>query len=289
MHPAPSVIIFSVLSGLGFGFMAYLALGVLPLRGTWAFWTWGLGYAFAVGGLIASATHLGNPQRALKAFSQWRSSWLSREAWAAVLALFALAPIALGDWLGFGVPFVWRGLAAALALATVICTAMIYAQIKAVPRWHHWLTPVMFVTFSLAGGALLALQSTLAFVLLMALAVVMLALFHIGDSQFARAGQSMETATGLGHIGKVAVFEQPHTGENYLLREMIFVVGRKHGQKLRLIAVIFAAVLPALMAAVGGVALMLAAVVVHLVGAFAARWLFFAQAEHVVGLYYGKR
>jgi DMSO reductase anchor subunit len=29
--------------------------------------------------------------------------------------------------------------------------------------------------------------------------------------------------------------------------------------------------------------------VLHLIGAFAARWLFFAQAEHVVGLYYGKR
>jgi sulfite dehydrogenase (quinone) subunit SoeC len=28
---------------------------------------------------------------------------------------------------------------------------------------------------------------------------------------------------------------------------------------------------------------------VHLMGAFAARWLFFAEAEHVVGLYYGKR
>jgi DMSO reductase anchor subunit len=40
---------------------------------------------------------------------------------------------------------------------------------------------------------------------------------------------------------------------------------------------------------VGGVAVMLAAVLVHLVGAFAARWLFFAEAEHVVGLYYGKR
>lgn len=289
MHPAPSVIIFSVLSGLGFGFMAYLALGFLPLTGLWAFGAWAVGYALAVGGLIASTTHLGNPQRALKAFSQWRSSWLSREGWAAVLALFALAPIALGDWLGFGVPYVWRGLAAALALITVICTAMIYAQIKAVPRWHHWLTPVMFITFSLAGGALLALQATLAFVLLLALAVVMLALFHIGDRQFAAAGQSMETATGLGAIGRVAVFEQPHTGDNYLLREMIFVVGRKHGQKLRMIAVLCAAVLPALMAAMGGVALMLVAVMVHLVGAFAARWLFFAEAEHVVGLYYGKR
>ncbi|MDN5786276.1 DmsC/YnfH family molybdoenzyme membrane anchor subunit [Pseudorhodobacter sp.] len=289
MHPAPSVIIFSVLSGLGFGFMAYLALGFLPLVGTWAFIAWAIGYALAVGGLVASTAHLGNPQRALKAFTQWRSSWLSREGWAAVLALFALAPVALGDWMGFGIPFVWRGLAAAMALVTVVCTAMIYTQIKAVPRWHHWLTPVMFMAFSVAGGALLAMQATLAFVLLLALAVVMMALFFIGDREFARAGASMETATGLGRIGEVAVFEQPHTGDNYLLREMIFVVGRKHAQKLRVIAVLFAAVLPALMAAVGGVALMLAAVLVHLTGAFVARWLFFAQAEHVVGLYYGKR
>lgn len=289
MHPAPSVIIFSVLSGLGFGFMAYMALGFLPLTGTWAFWAWGVGYALAVVGLVASTTHLGNPQRALKAFTQWRSSWLSREAWAAVLALFALAPIALGDWLGFGVPYIWRGLAAALALLTVVCTAMIYTQMRAVPRWNHWLTPVMFVTFALAGGAVLALQATLAFALLMMLAVVMLVLFYVGDRQFARVGASMETATGLGHIGKVAVFEHPHTGDTYLLREMIFVVGRKHAQKLRVIAVLCAAVLPALMAAVGGVALMLAAVLVHLIGAFVARWLFFAEAEHVVGLYYGKR
>ena len=28
---------------------------------------------------------------------------------------------------------------------------------------------------------------------------------------------------------------------------------------------------------------------VHLTGALAARWLFFAEAEHVVGLYYGRR
>jgi DMSO reductase anchor subunit len=30
-------------------------------------------------------------------------------------------------------------------------------------------------------------------------------------------------------------------------------------------------------------------VLTHVVGIFASRWLFFAQAEHVVGLYYGKR
>jgi sulfite dehydrogenase (quinone) subunit SoeC len=31
------------------------------------------------------------------------------------------------------------------------------------------------------------------------------------------------------------------------------------------------------------------AVLSHLAGVLATRWLFFAEAEHVVGLYYGKR
>jgi len=30
-------------------------------------------------------------------------------------------------------------------------------------------------------------------------------------------------------------------------------------------------------------------VIAHIAGVFVSRWLFFAQAEHVVGLYYGKR
>jgi len=82
----------------------------------------------------------------------------------------------------------------------------------------------------------------------------------------------------------------PHTGGNYLLREMIHVVGRKHARRLRQIAVIFAAVLPVVVLAVLPVHIgIVVAVALHLVGAFAARWLFFAEAEHVVGLYYGMR
>ena len=42
-----------------------------------------IAYALASGGLIASTFHLGHPERAIKAFTQWRSSWLSREAWLA--------------------------------------------------------------------------------------------------------------------------------------------------------------------------------------------------------------
>lgn len=289
MHPAPSVIIFSVLSGMGFGLLAFLGVGVVVPSGWLAFWWWGLGYALAVLGLLAATFHLGNPQRAIRAFSQWRTSWLSREAWCSVAALLLLAPIALSDCLGLGWPRSIGALGALLAMGTVFTTSMIYTQIKAVPRWHHWSTPLVFLGFALTGGAILAGQP-LAAGLCAAMALVLLTAWHIGDGQFARAGQTMETATGLGGIGSVAVFEQPHTGGNYLLREMIFVVGRKHALRLRRIALLLAAVLPAvlLVLPLGWVGFALAAVS-HLLGAFATRWLFFAEAEHVVGLYYGKR
>ncbi len=288
MHPAPSVIIFSVLSGLGFGFMAYLAAGFFVVSGWPAFFVWGIGYGLAVIGLLASTFHLGNPQRALRAFSQWRTSWLSREAWASVATLIVLAPMALSDWLGLGLPRGIGVLGAVMCLATVLATSMIYAQIRAVPRWHHWTTPTLFLAFALAGGAMLAGQGWLAVGMAVVLAGVMLVAFRLGDGQFARAGVTLVSATGLGRIGDVAVFELPHTGGNYLMREMIHVVGRKHAAKLRVIAVIAAAALPiALLMVLPVHAGIVLAVPVHLIGAFAARWLFFAEAEHVVGLYYG--
>jgi DMSO reductase anchor subunit len=166
---------------------------------------------------------------------------------------------------------------------------MIYTQIKAVPRWHHWLTPVMFVTFALAGGALLS-GRVWAPVLLFLVGAVLLALWRVGDGAFARAGQTLGTATGLDRLGVPSVLDPAHTAGNYLKREMIFAVGRKHAAKLRKIALALASVLPALLLlfplGLWGIAV---AAVLHLIGALAARWLFFAEAEHVVGLYYGAR
>jgi DMSO reductase anchor subunit len=289
MHPAPSVILFSTLSGLGFGFLAFLGWGVLVPSGWEAFFLWGLGYGLAVGGLMASTFHLGNPKNALKAFSQWRASWLSREAWSSVATLLLLAPLALSDWLGLGLPRGLGWVGGTLALVTVLTTAMIYAQIKAVPRWHHWLTPVMFLSFAVAGGALLA-GAVWAPLALLAVGGVLLAVWRVGDGAFAKAGQTLGTATGLDRLGVPTVLDPAHTAGNYLMREMIFVVGRKHVQKLRAIALGLASILPALVLllplGVWGTAL---AAVLHLAGALAARWLFFAEAEHVVGLYYGAR
>ena len=291
MHPAPSVILFTTLSGIGFGLLAFLGLGLPLVTGWLAFAFFALAYLLAIGGLLASTFHLGHPERALKAFSQWQTSWLSREAWAAVGALLVMGVYGAGlVFLNLRLPILGV-IGAVLSLATVYCTSMIYAQLKTVPRWNIPLTPVLFISLSLAGGALLSGASFLALILLGSAGCVQIAYWIVGDTRFARSGTTMESATGLGHIGSVRAFEPPHTGTNYLLREFVHVVGRKHASKLRIIALILMVLAPILLivSPLNYIWALLLAAVTHLAGVCVSRWLFFAQAEHVVGLYYGKR
>ncbi len=290
MNPAPSVIAFTVLSGMGFGLLAFLGLGLPAPQGWTAFFHWGLGYALAIGGLSASTLHLGNPQRALKAFSQWQTSWLSREAWAAVATLILFAPMALSDMFSLSLPRAVGQLGAGLALLTVFTTSMIYAQLKTVPRWHSPTTQALFFSYMATGGAILSGNAKIALVGCALTAAALLMAFAIGDKAFAKAAQTIGTATGLGRIGNVTVFEQPHTSPNYLMHEMIHIVARKHTEKLRLIALTASAAVPfVLLLLAASPALFAVTAVIHLLGALTARWLFFAQAEHVVGLYYGQR
>jgi sulfite dehydrogenase (quinone) subunit SoeC len=290
MHPAPSVIVFTALSGLGFGLLAFLGLGIPDVSGMTAFVFFLIAYALAVGGLLASTFHLGNPQRALKAFSQWRTSWLSREGVFAVLALCVTGLYAAAlIFFEARLPIVGM-IGAVLSMISVFCTSMIYGQLKTVPRWNQPMTPALFVLYTLAGGALLAGQVKLAALFMLILAGAQLLHWMIGDNRLAIAGGTIGEATGLGHLGKVRLLESPHSGENYLLKEMAHEVGRKHAQKLRIITLLFACLLPAvlLLLTAPGHTTAAIAVVLHLIGLFASRWLFFAEAEHVVALYYDK-
>ena len=179
MHPAFSVIFFTTLSGAGYGLIAWigamLAWGHLQgarLGGTTPL-VFGALLAFALVlvtvGLLSSVGHLGQPRRAWRAFSQWRTSWLSREgvlalaSYMPVLAFLALVgfdldhpttlPALQGPWL----PVLAIAMAA-LALATVACTAMIYASLKPIPAWRQTLVVPAYLAFALlTGGALLAM------------------------------------------------------------------------------------------------------------------------------------
>lgn len=289
MHPAPSIILFTVLSGLGFGLMIFLGLGMPSPTGLSAFVWFAIAYILAVGGIISSTFHLGNPKNILKSFSQWRTSWLSREGCLAVATLLVMGI--------YGAALVFLNMRIALlgyvgsvlALGTVYGTSMIYAQLKTVPRWNHPTTSVMFIAYAVSGGALLAGQVSLAVWFLPAAALLQLLIFLTADGRFSAAGSTIASATQLGHIGSVRQFEPPHTGSNYLMKEMIHVVGRKHALKLQVISVVLLFTPVLLLLLPFSHTLALIAVLAHVAGVIVARWLFFAQAEHVVGLYYDKR
>ena len=290
MHPSPSVIIFTALSGLGFGLLAFLGLKMPDVTGVLAFIFFVIGFGLAVGGLISSTFHLGRPERSLKAFKQWRSSWLSREAIAAVFTLSVMAVYAIGR-IFFDYDIRILGVAGALmSIVTVFTTSMIYAQLKSIPRWNTKLTPAYFLSLSLAGGALLAGQIKFCLLLLLISGIIQLLVWIKGDRALALSGTTIESGTGLGTIGRVRAFEPPHTGTNYLLKEFVHIVGRKHSAKLRIIALILMIGTPILLLSLSFSYFLAAlSVISHIAGLFISRWLFFAEAEHVVGLYYGKR
>jgi DMSO reductase anchor subunit len=290
MHPAKSVIIFTTLSGIGFGMLFFIGLGMIVPEGLMAFIWFAIAYLFAVGGLIASTFHLKHPERALRAFTQWKTSWLSREAVLSVVALLVMAVYGAG-LVFLGTRFTYLGYAGAtLSVLTVFATSMIYAQLKTVPRWRDFSTPLMFLGYAGAGGSLMTGQVDYALALLALAGLLQLLNWMRGDGALGKSGSDIGTATGLGTAAQVRAFEPPHTGTNYLLKEMVYVVGRKHAGRLRILSLLMGIGLPILLLlAPFGHMLAALAVISHIVGVFASRWLFFAQAEHVVGLYYGKR
>ncbi len=303
MNPAYSVILFTTASGAGYGLLALLGLvgfnhGPVsnPLFGRVAI-------VIALGlitvGLLSSTFHLGHPERAWRAFSQWRSSWLSREG---VSAVATYGPAIL-----FGV--VWTDIirapslvgplgliTATLCAITVFCTAKIYSTLTTIRAWNHPLTVPVYLAFALAtGGAVLTAVATVfdryqvfqALITAAATLVVMaLKYFYWRGIDGAERTHTMAAATGLG--AGVRQWEVPHTSENYIMKEMGFAVARKHVLRLRNTVFLFLLLTVLALAAcqitpwfsfIAAPAVLFAAVL--------ERWLFFAEAQHVVSLFYG--
>ncbi|WP_269929637.1 dimethyl sulfoxide reductase anchor subunit family protein [Aminobacter sp. HY435] len=305
MHPAPSIILFTTLSGMGYGLAAVLGLGLLDPTMIGTKVAYALALALISGGLLASTLHLGNPQRAWRALSQWRSSWLSREG---VMAILTFAPLTFSAWLAAieGRHVVAVGLLGTVMCGvTVYCTAMIYASLRSIQAWNTGLTPLCYLLFAAAGGLLLA--TAFAFVnggngaLPAALALPALAAAWVAKNAWWTRLRMLaplstpESATGLGHIGHVRLFERPHINDNYLTREMGFKVARKHAAKLSKLAMLAGGALPMLLLIVAAVAgqgtlaifAAVFAVAGYALGLVVERWLFFAEARHAVMNYYG--
>lgn len=306
MHPAFSVIVFTTLSGTGCGTLALLGLHALTtpwaMRAETALPAIGAGLLLVTIGLLSSLAHLGQPLRAWRAFSQWRSSWLSREGLAAV-AMFGPAAWlawAIGRGAGIAVP---GALLFVAAIATTVCTAMIYASLPPIAAWRDKAVVPNYLLLALLGGcllfatvAVLAGRSVARMPLYFTLALAVIAVFvKLGYwrriDRLALPGA--DAAIGLPGIGQVKSFERPHTEANYLLKEMGFVLARRHAAKLRAIALFGTFALPCSLMALGhfapaaALAAMLLALLSFQLGALVERWLFFAQARHTIAIYYG--
>lgn len=309
MRPAASVLLLTTLTGFGYGLLAwvgaYAALGLLSTKPWFALGAIALALLLASLGLIASTLHLGRKERAWRAFSQWRSSWLSREAVAAVLTYPVAIAFAAAVYDGSGVAARALGIAAAAAsLITVFCTSMIYASLKPIRQWHNAHTAPDYLIYALFSGAvLLALLHAAVFgtpgaaaaacVACAAVALIAKGLYwrHI-DAQTPLA--TLASAIGLPKGTEAKPLDAPHFTENYVLREMGFTIARRHATKLRRIALTvgFAAPLVlSLLASFSWLPLVTSATALACaaLGLLTERWLFFAEATHVSALYYGRR
>jgi DMSO reductase anchor subunit len=333
MHPAKSVILFTSFSGAGYGLFAMTLMlqliGVVPANGNITLTAIVVAFIMVTIGLLSSVFHLGTPKNAWRSFSQWKSSWLSREGVLAiitylpmvVLAYFALDSMYGNVWenlLGdaratfnnmegrmFVEPYVqwiaWFGVVT--AFVTVYATSMIYRSLKPIDAWHNGYVSPIYLLFAVVSGLVIlnviAGEHESGGGMLGLIAQVFLALTLIAKWKYWKAMRTMsltstlESATGLGHMGKVTSLERPHTEDNYLLKEMGYQVARKHADKLKIlfyIYVIFAMVMlqTGLLMETQNFWINAFAAISLMKGVFVERWLFFAEARHTVALYYGK-
>jgi DMSO reductase anchor subunit len=308
MNPAPSIIFFTTASGAGYGLLFWLGLlrafGLVPQAPGFGLMALVLALLLITAGLLSSLQHLGRPERAWRALSQWRSSWLSREGVAAVATYIPALLFGLGLATGNQALALVSGLlAAAGAVATTWATGMIYASLKPVRQWHHPMVPWGYLVFGAFCGAaiLAALAAFWGDARIAGMVAALLGGAAIGlkraywdsiDAPKPADAPSIETATGLGRIGATRPLDPPHTEQNWLLREMGFRVARAHRVKLRRIALagfglatalaLLALVLPGTLAAL----VLLPAAGLACGAVLVERWLMFAEATHTVTLFY---
>jgi DMSO reductase anchor subunit len=308
MHPAFSVIFFTVASGAGFGLFSLLFIAdFFKLGGGFSQDQLVAGGLIAMGlvvfGLLSSTFHLANPKNAWRAVSRFRTSWLSREGVFAIvfmpLALLYLGSIMFDapQWLRVASGF----LTAVMAWITVFSTGMIYACLKTIRQWNTPLVPANYLALGYASGSLLLLLGaviagldTTPYIamsaLIMAIAAVLKAIYYFWIRS-PGLSPTINTATGLTRA-KVKLLDTGHTHGTFLTQEFGFQIARQKAGLLKVVVFMVGFALPGLMLMwvfnqEGGHVAAVIAAVAGILGAAVERWLFFAEARHVVNLYHG--
>jgi DMSO reductase anchor subunit len=310
MHPAFSVIFFTTTSGAGYGLLVFLAL--LGIVNTESLANQEIAQVFAISGLIglglvalglmSSSFHLANKKNAWRAFFRFKSSWLAREAVFAVLS-FPITLVFIASFYFMSNALLTQilgGLTILLAIITVYSTGMIYGCLKTIRAWNTPLVPFNYIVLGLLTG-ILALMGVLNYneigsaVLEIALMIVLAIGLIAKLVYFAYIGEpsplTVKNATNLpGKTVRLLDTGESASNANFLMREFGYQVGPMTIKTLRVLAIIMMFFVPGVvffstsLTATG----LIVVVVIAYFGTMAERWLFFAEAKHVVNLFYGR-
>lgn len=321
MHPAFSVIFLTTLIGAGQGlFLAlytgqvYNTFGVVgdaaPLN---LYITGTLIVLVLMGlGLFASFFHLGRPERAWRAATKWKTSWLAREVivlpafsgmafiWGA-LHYFGIDPvIATTGSVEIKLTLIVGLLAGLLALLLYLCTGMIYAAIKFIQEWASPLTIINYTLLGLASGFTLAAALGAYFNSSLTDAyagwALVFTLIGFGTRMFSlyRNGRIKRKSTACTAIGvrhpTIRQISQGAMGGSFNTREFFHHKSPQFVQMIKVFFLIATFIVPITLVVIGWTnslfTLLAAAALIQYVGLLAERWFFFAQANHPQNLYY---
>ena len=322
MHPAFSVIFLTTLIGAGQGLFLALFTGqfyslahLIPAQDGAAFYAVGSFVSLALLGLglFASFFHLGRPERAWRSAAMWRTSWLSREVIALPFFMFLVfiygvlhyfgvytTLFTVGDGIAIDATVIVGFIASIAAFVLFGCTAMIYASIRFLQEWHHWLTVANYAFFGIASGFTLAAAFTAwqgielvnffgfwaVFFLIAAFLTRSASLYRNARIKHKSTAQS---AIGVRH-NAVVQKAQGFMGGSFNTRE--FFHGKSEGvlKAVRSVFILLVFVVPlGLLAAAWATAspvLPMFAFAVQYTGLLFERWYFFAEARHPQNLYY---
>ncbi|RVU84579.1 DMSO reductase [Leucothrix sargassi] len=311
MQPAFSVIAFTVCSGAGFGLYMLLAmahvLGFMPLdRGTVLAGVL-LAMFLIVTGLMSSTLHLANPKNAWRTFFRFRTSWLSREGVFAVLffpfAGLYLIGVYFADMKTGEVGFFTKlmGLfGVMLAFATLFSQGMIYGCLKTIKQWHTPLTPTNYLLLALMSGSLLfnalLLVNGQALGVMSGISMGLVVISGISKAAYyhkIRAPSESNINTATGFLDKpVRLLDVGHTAATFLTDEFGYKTAAGRLKLLKVVVFVCGFIVPFLLtvilASTGATGLFGVWVfLLSMLGITAERWLFFAEANHVVNFYHG--
>ncbi len=322
MHPAFSVIFLTTLIGVGQGmFLAiftgqsYSAVELLPTGDRVQFYANGalLALAFLAAGLFASLFHLGHPERAWRAATQWRTSWLSREVIALPVLMFLILIYSLMHYFDWDTMLFTSKTGARLQLTLVLgmlgviatfalflCTGMIYAAVRFLQEWASPLTVINYLLLGTASGFVLATAFSfytapglVTFYGVWATIITLAAFVSRGASLLRNARikykSSIQTAIGVRH-NQIQQKSMGFMGGSVNTRDFFHHKRPLFMEVIKWNFLLLTFVLPLLFLWSGieknnGTALIIAFLVQYF-GLLVERWFFFAQASHPQNLYY---